>query len=1122
MAHEELRVRVLGSAELTVGGRPLAELASVKAAALVFYLAVTGTAHPRSALAGLLWSELPEPTARANLRLVLTKLRRALPEHVVATRQTVALAADKPVWVDAAEVARAATAEHDGTDLAAAVRLCRGDLLDGFTAPGAPVFDEWLTGRRAAVRADMLAVLERALRCARDQRDTATGVEVARRMLELDQLTEEAHRALMWFLAAAGRRSAALAQYETCRYLLREELGVEPSAATSDLRDKIAAAAGFTELPGPPPVPELPRPLTSLIGRTGELDRLHALLNDPACRLVTLVGPGGIGKTRLAVEIATARREHHRDGTVFVSFVGTEDTADVVVSALARALGTAGTVPRDPLEVLTEHLAEREMLLVLDNLEHLSAAAATIAGLLRRAPATQILVTSRRRLALGAEWLVEVPGLPCPPPGAGARTAGYEAVQLFDERARLLRPGYASGSGDEDVARICRLVAGVPLAIELAARWVRGAAPRAIADRLAAGPDLLETTSADVEPRHRSLRTVIDWSCELLTAEECAVLRRLSVLRGGFDLAAATAVADAGLPVLAALADHSLITVGPDGRYSMHELLRQYAAEQLAADPAQESGTRRRHAEHFAARLSGPAEAGPEAENLRAATDWLLAHADPVTLDAHLLRLWPLYRRAGSFREATTCFGTALRRDDVTPLHRARWERLLGEAHQQLGAEHAARHHLEQALALLGRPAPVSAAGGLRVLAGQTLRRLVAGGRPQHRDDLREIDYERAAAGFTIIEVYWVLQERTPVLPTSLRALADAERAGDLDLALRCRAGLGMVLGTLGRHRLARRHLDAVTAAAERTTDPVSICWVGIVGGLHWLGTGDWTAVETVAGPVRELGRRTPMHRWSDETLLISSVAHYLTARYEQAAAVATEAMTAGRDRRDPVVQKWGLLVLIETALRTDPADPALPGWLAEAERLLPEVLGIDTGRLHVARARLALIAGDRAAAWQEIRTADHLVGPQPSLEQYALEAHAGTAEVCLALLDAGPGPGPAPAAAASAELRTTAAVAVRRLRRYASRFPMARPRALLCTGRQALLRGHHGRALRAWARAARLAEELRMPYELARAHEELGRHLAAGQRSPLGLDGAAHLAAAAAGYRAAGCHSTL
>jgi DNA-binding SARP family transcriptional activator len=326
MMDQQLRVRVLGGAELTVSGRPLVELASAKAAALLFYLSVTGTGHSRSALAGLLWSDLPEPTARANLRVVLTKLRRVLPEHLDVTRQTVALAGGRSVWVDAVEVSRAA-ADRDGVDLPAAVRLCRGDFLEGFGVPGAPLFDEWAAERRAAIRADMLALMDRALRRARDEGDPATGIEVTRRMLGLERLHEEAHRALMWFLATAGQRSAALAQYETCRYLLKEELGIEPSAATVALRDEIAGAGDFTELGGTPPsaaaqgnqavaasVPlsALPRPLTTLVGRDKELARLGDLLDDPACRLVTLVGPGGIGKTRLAVEGAATGRSSCR------------------------------------------------------------------------------------------------------------------------------------------------------------------------------------------------------------------------------------------------------------------------------------------------------------------------------------------------------------------------------------------------------------------------------------------------------------------------------------------------------------------------------------------------------------------------------------------------------------------------------------------------------------------------------------------------------------------------------------------------------------------------------------------------------------------------------------------
>jgi predicted ATPase/DNA-binding SARP family transcriptional activator len=1154
---QELHVRVLGGAELAMSGRPLVELASAKAAALVFYLAVTGTGHSRSALAGLLWSDLPEPTARANLRVVLTKLRRVLPEHLDVTRQAVALAAGPPVWVDAAEVGRMAAAPADDVDLLAAVRLCRGDFLEGFGVPGAALFDEWQTGRRAAYRADMLALMDRAVQRARDRDDATGGIEVARRMLGLEPLHEEAHRALMWFLAGGGQRSAALAQYDTCRYLLREELGIEPSAATVALRDEITGAGGFTELGAaapedadPPhraasagaPAPDLPRPLTTLVGREKELERLRGLLDDPACRLVTLVGPGGIGKTRLAVEVAATRRGRHRDGVVFVTFAGTGpvrlgETTDLVVADVARALGVSLAVPRDPLDLLADHLAGRELLLVLDNLEHLTDAAAVLADLLLRAPGLQVLVTSRRQLGLGAEWLVEVPGLRYPPAGADADAAGYEAVQLFEERARLIRPGFQAGVGADGCARVCRLVAGMPLAIELAARWVRSASPAAIADRLAEGLELLETTSPDVERRHRSLRSVIDWSYQLLTDEERRTLRRLSVIRRGFDLEAAAAVADAGLPVLAGLVDQSLVAAGEDDRYDMHELLRQYAAERLAADPAEESAARRRHAEHYAALLPPADEAGAgagsslevEAENLRAATDWLIGNADPAALDAHLMRVWALYRRLGWFREARAFFDAALERQDITRLHRARWHRLLGEAHEQLGAAYLARHHLERAIDVLGGRLPASTSGRLMVLAGQVtsraLRRLRPGGAVERRQDRREEARERCAASFMISEVYWVLEDQLALLLAAVRAMNDAERAGDLDLAVRAHAGVGMFVGTVGLHRLARRHVGIASAAAGRTGDPLTAGWVGVLGGLHWIGVGDWAAVDSLVGRALELGRRAPMHRIADQVLLIGAVAWYLTARYDEAAAAAAAGLAAGRDRGDPVVQLWGLVVLTETALRANPDEVALAGWSDEAARLLPKVARIDAARFHAATARRHLAAGRTADAWQAIRTADDLVGPDRSFEQYALEAQAGIPEVCLALLELDVDGRGSPRGSGDpnpAALRATAAAGVRRLRRYARTFPMARPRSLICLGWWAWSDGRTRAARRAWARAVREGERLQMPYELARAHHELGRHLAPGERSPLGLDRAEHLERAMTGYRTAGCGADL
>jgi hypothetical protein len=215
-------------------------------------------------------------------------------------------------------------------------------------------------------------------------------------------------------------------------------------------------------------------------------------------------------------------------------------------------------------------------------------------------------------------------------------------------------------------------------------------------------------------------------------------------------------------------------------------------------------------------------------------------------------------------------------------------------------------------------------------------------------------------------------------------------------------------------------------------------------------------------------------------------------------------------------VQLWGLLVLMESRLRVDAGDPAIAAWVEEADQLgRQNVARIDVVRAQVAAARFHLAGGRPADAWRAIRTAADLAGPGPSFASYTLEAHAGLPEVCLALLEGGEPPGVDPA-----ELRATAAAGLRRLRRYARSFPMARPRALVCLGWSHWLQGRHGAAHRAWTRAIREAERLAMPWELANAHHELGRHLAAGQRSPLGLDRTGHLDRARSTVAALGCRT--
>jgi predicted ATPase/class 3 adenylate cyclase len=879
---------------------------------------------------------------------------------------------------------------------------------------------------------------------------------------------------------------------------------------------------------GPRPA-NLPVPLTRFVGRERELVRLQELLDDPARRLVTLVGPGGIGKTRLGVQVAESRQERYRDGVVFVSLVGTvlarpEEAGDLVVANLAAALGVSLAVPRDPLELLCDHLATRELLLVLDNLEQLQDAAKVVARLLQRAAGLQVLVTSRRRLGLGGECLVEVTGLPYPASEDGD-LGDYAAVQLFEDRARLIRPDFGSAADDQDVARICRLVAGVPLAIELAARWVRSVAPAVIADRLTSDLDLLATSAPDVERRHQSLRAVIDWSWQLLSDDERRVLARLSVLRGGFNLDAAAAVAGATLPLLAGLVDHSLVNVVQDGRYAIHELVRQYAAERLAGDPADGQTTRERHAQHYAGLLPDPAEAAAggegaldaEVENLRAATDWLLRHADATRLDAHLVRLWPWYRRRGWFREAQAVLTAALKHAGFPVAAQARWHRLLGEAYMELGELRPARQHFERTLALLDSPMPASTLGWLDVLASQALqRRLRPGGVVERGQERRIRAGERAAACWQMVEACYVLEDWPALLPLALFGLNQAERAGRLDLIARAQIGIGMFTGIVGLRRLGRRQVRAAVDAADRAGDPVTICWTQQVGGLYWLGVGDWAMLDARAPTALAAGAAARLHRVADIVVLISALCRYLTGRFGEAAAMAADARGAGRDRHDPTVQLWGLLVLLESRLRVDAGDPMIADWLEEADQLArQQVARIDVVRAQVAAARFHLAGGRLADAWRAIRTAADLAGPGPSFASYTLEAHAGIPEVCLALLERDKPPDVDPA-----ELRAAAAAGLRRLRRYARSFPMARPRALTCLGWSHWLQGRHGAARRAWTRAIGEAERLAMPWELANAHHQLGRHLATGERSPLGLDRTGHLDRARSTFEALGCRT--
>ena len=369
-----LRLRLLGPVQVERDGEPVGGFESRKALALLGYLALQGQPVPREHLVDLLWGDKTEARGRANLSWVLNRISTLLPGCLQADRHTVQFQGAAPYWLDIVAFGEL-EAQGEATSLAAAVELYRGEFLEGLYLHGCAEFEIWLVGERERWRQRVARVLEALVTHHSRRGEHPQGLRFAQRLLALEPWREETHRQVMRLLAYGDQRGAALAQYETCCRVLAEELGVEPAVETTQLYEQIRD--GELEIPVPLPAVtrkhNLPAQLTPFVGREAELAEIAERLQDPACRLLTLVGPGGCGKTRLALEAAAGQLDNYFHGVFFVSLAPLQ-SVDGIVPTVAEAIGfqfyTAAEAA-EPQQQLLDYLRQKAMLLILDNCEHL-------------------------------------------------------------------------------------------------------------------------------------------------------------------------------------------------------------------------------------------------------------------------------------------------------------------------------------------------------------------------------------------------------------------------------------------------------------------------------------------------------------------------------------------------------------------------------------------------------------------------------------------------------------------------------------------------------------------------------------------------------------------------------
>jgi predicted ATPase/DNA-binding SARP family transcriptional activator/tetratricopeptide (TPR) repeat protein len=944
---ETTQLRLLGTVQVERDGDVLRGLRSRKALGLLGYLAVREQRIPRERLAGLFWESMPEARGRANLSWVLSRISTLLPGCLLADRHSLQFQRTPSTWLDL-DAYRELEARGDATSLAMAVGLYRGEFLDGLYLQDCAEFEIWLVAERERWRQRAVRAMETLVAHCGQRGRYDEALRFSRRLLALEPGRERAHRRAMLLLARSGRPNAALAQYEVCRRFLTEELGAEPGEATQALYERIRSVALH-----PSALVRVPSPPTPLVGRQGDLGEIARFCANPAQRLLTVIGPGGIGKTHLALQAAREAGQAGRflEGVVFVPLDPVAAT-DSLVPTIAESLPLSFHGPANPDAQLLSYLEGKEMLLVLDSFEHLQAGTDLLSEILARAPDVKLLVTSRERLHLQGECVLEVEGLRFPKEGTAAIDEDYGAIALFLQSASRIGTDLNYTLAElPGVASVCRLVQGVPLGIILAAAWVPLLSPAEIAEQIERSLDFLKTDLRDLPDRLRSLRATFNHSWRLLADEEQEAFRRLSVFRGGLTHEAAQHVAGASLGMLKSLVDKSLLrrmptpsassSDGPSrgGRYEFHELLRQYATEQLDRAPAVAESTRDRHNAYYVrflqqleAELKGPgqqsalAEIEADGENVRTAWNWAVERQHADRLDLALESLCRFYEWRGRYRDGeAACQIAAESLSEAASPAEVRvlasllaWQAFFAS---RQGHTTAAHKLLQQSTGLLDSPRLASLETRARRAFG-----LLEMGRLVANSDLGKARQlcEQGLALYRILDDRWGSAQalgRLGWIAQESGALGEAQRMGSECLALhqalgdqkgiaRSLADLGFLAHLRGRSEESVRLLGESVAAYRDLGD-----LAGLAKSLSFLKSalifsGNFVeaqaCLEESLATARNLGLREEWARSRTDIGLL----HLHQGQYKRAQAMGERELTFARELGDQRLEAYSLLLL--------------------------------------------------------------------------------------------------------------------------------------------------------------------------------------------------------------------